>query len=49
MLDGIMKRESGENPEQTRCCKLHQEFLDNTQTTVANSEQKAVNNKFVDN
>ncbi len=24
-----MKRESGENPEQTRCCKLHQKALCN--------------------
>jgi hypothetical protein len=29
-----MKRESGANPEQTRCCKLRQIFLSNTHATV---------------
>ena len=28
-----LKRESGENPEQTRCCKLFERFA-NTQATV---------------
>ncbi len=27
----VMKRESGVNPEQTRCCKLRQKSLNNTQ------------------
>jgi len=26
--DKAMKRELGENPKQTRCCKLIKEFLD---------------------
>lgn len=30
----VVKRESGVNPEQTRCCKLHQKAPNNTQTTV---------------
>jgi len=28
-----MKRESGENPEQTRCCELQQKSSNNTHTT----------------
>jgi hypothetical protein len=31
---GGMKRESGANPEQTRCCKLQQKFLGNAHATV---------------
>ncbi len=30
----VVKRESGENPEQTRCCKLHQNFWTTLVTTV---------------
>jgi hypothetical protein len=41
---GVMKRESGENPEQTRCCKLiFWLTIDNDQLTI---EENVLNNTF---
>ena len=34
----VMKRESGENPEQTRCCMLHQQVPNNDATVLADGK-----------
>jgi hypothetical protein len=40
-----LKRESGENPEQTRCCKLRQQSLNDARSTVPEKGGKEVSKR----